>query len=84
MGHYQPELLASSIVNGNQVSLYRKIEWDKNSRYVYYIYWGEAKSESKSQTQLLTPKGNRISLGGAIQQFFKAVKALEVVTFTKI
>jgi len=82
--NHQPELLASSLVNGNQVALYRKLEWDKNSRYAYYIHWGEEKSNSKSQTQLLTPKGNRVSLGGAIQQFFKAIEAAKIVKFTNV
>ena len=84
MKEYKEEFLASSEVHGNKVSLFRKLEWKRKSRYTYYIHWGEVKSEPKTRMELLTPKGNDYQIGGAIKQFFQAIEAAKQVTFSKI
>lgn len=76
---YQEEFISSVEVNGNQVCLYRT--YRGNSKYWYAIHWGDL---PQTKTELLTPNGNRPSEGGAIKQFFQAVKAAKTVKFVKI
>lgn len=72
------EFVTSTEVNGNKVCLYRT--YRDNGKYWYSIHWGDS---PQNKTELITPKGNRRNLGGAIQQFLQAVKAAEYVTFSK-
>ena len=78
MKKYKEEFLTSAEVNGNKVCLFRT--YRGNSKYWYAIHWGDS---PQTKTELFTPKGNRPAGGGAIQQFFKAVKAAEYLTFSK-
>ena len=70
------EFLASTVVNGNEVRLVKEHGG-------YFIYWGEANTQMSKQ-ELLTPKGNTPSVGGAIKQFLAATKAAEYLTFSKL
>ena len=78
---YDEEFQASTIVNGNEVKLYRK--YYHNGKYSYYIYWGEANTQMSKQ-ELLTPKGNTPSVGGAIKHFLNAAKAAQYLKFSKL
>lgn len=79
MKPHKPELLVSTEVNGNKVCLFRT--YRGNSKYWYHIHWGK---DTQSKMEVLTPKGNRSSGGGAIKQFFQVVKAAKHLTFSKI
>jgi len=81
ISRYDEEFQASSIINGNEVKLYRK--YYHNGKYSYYIHWGEANTQMSKQ-ELLTPSGRTPSVGGAIKQFLKAVKAAEYLKFSKL
>lgn len=78
---YDEEFQISTIVNGNEVKLYRK--YYQNSKYTYYIHWGEANTQMSKQ-ELLTPSGKTPSQGGAIKQFLAAAKAAQYLTFSKL
>jgi hypothetical protein len=78
---YDEEFQASTIVNGNEVKLYRK--YYQNGKYTYYIHWGEANTQM-SKRELLTPLGRTPSVGGAIKQFLKAAQAAQYLTFSKL
>ena len=78
---YDEEFQASTIVNGNEVKLYRK--YYQNGKHVYYIHWGEANTQMSKQ-ELLTPKGRTPSVGGAIKKFLAAAKAAQYLTFSKL
>lgn len=76
------QFLVSTIVNGNEVKLYRELDWTQNQRYSYYIHWGNV-NDPKTKQRLETPSGRKPSEGGAIKQFFKAVEAAKHLTFSK-
>ena len=78
---YDEEFQASTIVNGNEVKLYRK--YYQNGKYSYYIHWGEANTQMSKQ-ELLTPKGRTPSVGGAIKHFLNAAKAAQYLKFSKL
>ena len=78
---YDKEFQASTIVNGNEVELYRK--YYQNGKYSYYIHWGEANTQMSVQ-ELLTPKGRTPSVGGAIKHFLNAAKAAQYLKFSKL
>jgi hypothetical protein len=78
---YDEEFQASTIVNGNEVKLYRK--YYQNGKYSYYIYWGEANIQMNKQ-ELLTPSGRTPSVGGAIKQFLRAAKAAQHLKFSRL
>jgi hypothetical protein len=78
---YDEEFQISTIVNGNEVKLYRK--YYQNGKYTYYIHWGEANTQMSKQ-ELLTPSGKTPSQGGAIKQFLAAAKAAQYLTFSKL
>jgi hypothetical protein len=78
---YDEEFQISTIVNGNEVKLYRK--YYQNGKYTYYIHWGEANTQMSKQ-ELLTPKGRTPSQGGAIKKFLAAAKAAQYLTFSKL
>jgi hypothetical protein len=81
IGRYDEEFQISTIVNGNEVKLYRK--YYQNGKYTYYIHWGEANTQMSKQ-ELLTPSGKTPSQGGAIKQFLAATKAAQYLTFSKL
>ncbi len=78
---YDEEFQASTIVNGNEVKLYRK--YYQNGKYSYYIHWGEANTQMSKQ-ELFTPSGRTPSVGGAIKHFLNAAKAAKYLTFSKL
>lgn len=78
---YDEEFQASTIVNGNEVKLYRK--YYPGGKYSYYIYWGEANTQMSKQ-ELLTPSGRTPSVGGAIKHFLNAAKAAQYLKFSKL
>jgi hypothetical protein len=78
---YDEEFQISTIVNGNEVKLYRK--YYQNGKYTYYIHWGEANTQMSKQ-ELLTPSGKTPSQGGAIKKFLAAAKAAQYLTFSKL
>lgn len=78
------QFLVSTIVNGNEVKLYRRLTWNKGSRYSYYIHWGLPGSTKQSIQELLTPKGRTPSQGGAIKKFLAAAKAAQHLTFSTL
>lgn len=80
----EDQFLVSTIVNGNEVKLYRRLTWRGRSRYTYYIHWGVCKSTKQSIQELTTPKGRDVSLGGAMKQFFAAAKAAQYLKFSKL
>jgi len=87
MDNNQSQFLVSTIVNGNEVKLYRTENFDTNSRYVkydYFIHWGLPNSTRQSIQQLLTPSGRRPSQAGAHKQFLAAVRAARQLTFSTI
>lgn len=83
MRFHEPQFLISTIVNGNEVKLYKTLTWDRGSRYSYFIHWGEANTQMSKQ-ELLTPSGRIPSEGGAIKQFLKAAKAAQYLKFEKL
>lgn len=84
MKFYEDQFLISTIVNGNEVKLYRKLTWRGRSRYTYYIHWGIPQDGNQTIQELITPKGRDVSLGGAIKQFLAAAKAAQHLTFSKL
>ncbi len=80
----EDQFLISTIVNGNEVKLYRKLTWNKGSRYSYYIHWGVPQDGNQTIQELITPKGRDVSLGGAIKQFLAAAKAAQYLKFSKL
>ena len=71
------QFIASTIVNGNEVQL---IKQDNT----YSICWGESSDDTRSQTELLTLKGNPVKESDAIKQFLQAVEAAQYLTFSKL
>jgi hypothetical protein len=80
----EDQFLISTIVNGNEVKLYRRLTWNKGSRYSYYMHWGLPRDNGQSIQELTTPKGRDVSLGGAIKEFLAAAKAAQYLTFSKL
>ena len=79
---YDEEFQISTIVNGNEVKLYR--QYHAGGKYTYYIHWGVPGSTQQSVQELLTPKGRTPSQGGAIKKFLAAAKAAQYLTFSKL
>ena len=71
------QFIASAIVNGNEVQL---IKQDTT----YSICWGESSDDTRSQTELLTLKGNPVKESDAIKQFLQATEAAQYLTFSKL
>jgi hypothetical protein len=71
------QFIASAIVNGNEVQL---IKQDNT----YSICWGKSSDDTRSQTELLTLKGNPVKESDAIKQFLQAVEAAQYLTFSKL
>lgn len=71
------QFIASAIVNGNKVQLIKQDD-------TYSIYWGESSNNTRSQTELLTLKGNPVKKSDAIKQFLQAVEAAQYLTFSKL
>jgi len=71
------QVLASSIVNGNEVQLIKESGW-------YYINWGEASQKGKTRTRIETPKGRKPSINQVHKQFLEACKAAEYIKFSKL
>jgi hypothetical protein len=71
------QVLASSIVNGNEVQLIKESGW-------YYINWGEASQKGKSRTRIETPKGRKPSINQVHKQFLEACRAAEYIKFSKL
>ena len=79
---YDEEFQISTIVNGNEVKLYR--QYHAGGKYTYFIHWGLPGSTKQAVQELLTPKGYTPSQGGAIKQFLAAAKAAQHVKFSTI
>lgn len=79
----EEQFIISTIVNGNEVKLYKTLTWNNGSRYSYFIHWGEANTQMSKQ-ELLTPKGRTPSEGGAIKHFLNAAKAAQYLKFSKL
>jgi hypothetical protein len=79
----ESEFIASHEVEGKNVSLFR--EYYGNGVYKYYINWGDHSQGPviNETTQLKSPKGNNITIAGAIRQFREKVEASRYVTFKK-
>ena len=71
------QFLASTIVNGNEVQLLKE-----HNR--YFIYWGESSTNSRTETELLTLKGNPVKEPDAIKEFLQAAEAAKYLTFSKL
>ena len=79
---YEQEFQISTIVNGNEVKLYR--QYYAGGKYSYFIHWGLPRDNGQSIQELTTPKGRDVSLGGAIKQFLAAAKAAQYLKFNKL
>ena len=79
---YEQEFQISTIVNGNEVRLYR--QYYAGGKYSYFIHWGVPGDNGQAVEELLTPKGRTPSEGGAIKKFLAATKAAQYLTFSKL
>lgn len=84
MESFQPKFLISTIVNGNEVKLYKQITWNYRYRYSYFIHWGVPGDDGQSIQELLTPKGRPRSERGAVKEFLKAAKTSQYLKFEKL
>lgn len=66
------QLIASAIVNGNEVQLLKELN-------KYFIYWGESSTDNRTETELLTLKES-----DAIKQFLEATDAAQYLKFSKL
>jgi hypothetical protein len=82
MESFQPKFLISTIVNGNEVKLYR--QYYAGGKYSYFIHWGVPGDDGQSIQELLTPKGRPRSERGAVKEFLKAAKAAQYLKFDKL
>jgi hypothetical protein len=71
------QFIASAIVDGNEVQLIKQDD-------TYSIRWGESSDDTRSQTELLTLKGNPVKESDAIKQFLQAAEAAQYLTFSKL
>ena len=70
------QLLASTIVNGNEVRLVKEHGG-------YFIYWGE-EGKARARQELLTPKGRKPSQNSAHKKFLEAVESTRYLKFSKL
>ena len=70
------QLLASAIVNGNEVRL---ITRDKR----YFIHWGE-EGMIKAVQEILTPTGRKPSQNSAHKKFLEAIEASQYLKFSRL
>ena len=70
------QLLASAIVNGNEVRL---ITRDKR----YFIHWGE-EGMIKAVQEILTPTGRKPSQNSAHKKFLEAIEESQYLKFSRL
>lgn len=76
MAHFH-HILAAVEVNGNEVLLVKEYR-------DYFIYWGEAKQNSRTKMEIITNSGKRPTLKRVLKEFLAATDAAQYLKFEKL